>query len=50
MKVKELKEIIMNLNDDYDVVMEEQNDKVDTVNIQGVEISIYTKEVVFKNY
>ena len=50
MKVKELKEIIMNLNDDYDVVMEEQNDKVDTVNIQGVEISTYTKEVVFKNY
>ena len=50
MKVKELKEIIMNLDDNYDVLMEEQIDKVDGISIQSVEVSLITKEVIFKHW
>lgn len=50
MKIKDLKQIIMNLDDSYEVLMEEQDDKVDTIPIKGVEISIETKEVIFKNW
>jgi hypothetical protein len=48
--IKELKEIIMNLDDDYKVYMEEQDEKIDTVPIKGVEISIDTKEIILKNW
>lgn len=50
MKIKQLKEIIMNLDDSYDVEMEEQEDKVDTIPIKGVEISLESKQVIFKNW
>lgn len=50
MKIKQLKEIIMNLDDSYDVFMEEQEEKVDTIPIKSVEISLETKEVIFKNW
>lgn len=50
MKVKELKQIIMHLDDSYDIEMEEQEDKVDTIQIKSVEISIETKQVIFKNW
>jgi hypothetical protein len=50
LKIKDLKQIIMNLDDSYDVEMEEQQDKVDTIQIKGVEISLETKQVIFKNW
>lgn len=40
----------MNLDDNYEVCMEEQQDKVDTIPIKGVEISLETNEVIFKNW
>lgn len=50
MKIKQLKEIIMNLDDNYDISMEEQQDKIDTISIKSVEISVETKEVILKNW
>jgi len=50
MKVKDLKTIIMNLDESYEVEMEDQRDKVDTISIKGVEISLETKQVIFKNW
>lgn len=49
MKIRELKQIIMNLDDSYVVEMEDE-DKADTIQINGVEISVETKQVIFKNY
>lgn len=40
----------MNLDDAYEVCMEEQVDKVDTIPIKSVEISLETREVILKNY
>lgn len=50
MNVKQLKEIVMNLDDNWQVVMEEQSEKIDTIKIKTVEISLETEEVIFKTW
>lgn len=50
MKIKRLKEIIMNLDDDYEVVMEDVDDKAEVFDVDGVEVSVYSNEIIFRNY
>lgn len=48
--LKELKEIIMNLDDNYEVYMQEREDDIDTVELKSVEVSVDTLEIILKNW
>lgn len=50
MKVRDLKNIINNLCNDYTVVVEDFDNPGETVNILSVEIAIDTNQVILKNW
>jgi hypothetical protein len=50
LQLKELKEIIMNLDDSYEVYMKEREEDFDTVPLKSVEVSVDTHEVILKNW